>query len=244
MAGVSVGAFGCAERAMKEEWVLFDSFKKSSMIFMGLFDSLPYFAFIIDSSGRILYKNSAGVEMLENYNEAEGKGRTGNFTEMIHPECRKSFQREIKSAYKSPECKSIEVPIKTHKSNEQASNNDNSSLILEYQALRSEGSFALKHNIGYDMYILKLKKHYWKSQNVILVLGMKITQRKTREEMLLQHQMQTCKMAEDLWSNIRLLGRHGRGKADGCTCTKTVRRTVCRVMQSLPLHFPLRPSSL
>lgn len=52
------------------------------------------------------------------------------------------------------------------------------------------------------MYILKLKKHYWKSQNVILVLGIKITQRKTREEMLLQHQIQTCKMAENLWSKL------------------------------------------
>jgi len=198
---VSTTIFACIERTIKEGWVLFDSFKKSSMTLMGVLDASPYAMLLIDPNGRVFFKNSTAADLLENYSKAEGKAFTNNFIEMIHPRYREEFRSEVKSACKELDCKTMEVPIKLNRSDKKSSKDRDMSLILEYQGLRSEGILLITQ-IGYELYLLKIKRHYWKNQNALLIKGIKITKQKTREEVLLQHQMLTCSLAEKLWSTF------------------------------------------
>ena len=49
---------------MKEEWVLYESFKKSDKIFSYLLDTNPQLIFVVDNNGKILYKNKLGSECI------------------------------------------------------------------------------------------------------------------------------------------------------------------------------------
>ncbi len=141
--------FGFIERATKESWVLFDSFKKSSMLFMRLADAVPYATFLTDFNGRICYQNTGAKDVLENFCKATGerKSRKGNFLDAIHDSCKQKVQDAFKSAAKSQETVTLEAPLKTRITDATADHQPKpadeqakeSSLIAENRKLRTEG---------------------------------------------------------------------------------------------------------
>eukprot|EP00826_Nyctotherus_ovalis_P011882 TRINITY_DN13098_c0_g1_i1.p1 TRINITY_DN13098_c0_g1~~TRINITY_DN13098_c0_g1_i1.p1 ORF type:complete len:146 (-),score=34.91 TRINITY_DN13098_c0_g1_i1:512-949(-) len=95
---ISTTMFAFIERADKEMWVLYDSFKRSQRIYKRVVDEMPNPAFIADSMGYITYFNSHAHDI---YGFAKRKGKA-NFLELVYEDQRKSVEAIIKRAVKEP----------------------------------------------------------------------------------------------------------------------------------------------
>lgn len=94
----STTTFAFIERADKEMWVLYDSFKRSQRIYKRVVDGMPSPAFVADSTGCITYFNLHAHDI---YGLAKKKGRA-NFLELVHEDQKKSVEAIIKRAVKEP----------------------------------------------------------------------------------------------------------------------------------------------
>ena len=134
---ISATIFGFVERAKKESWVLFDSFKKSSMLFMRFVDAVPFAAFLTEANGRICYQNSDALKI----SGSGGKGLR-NFVEMVHSKHKNLIQDALKGVGKSQETDNIEVAIQCGKPDEPAKEPEDNAepLTPANRKLKSEGT--------------------------------------------------------------------------------------------------------
>ncbi len=110
---VTTAVFGFVERQMKEEWVLFDSFKRAQKIYMKLIDQMPVPTFVTDSSGRVIYNNSAGRILYEAATKAPSASNSGhnwNFLELVYESHRNTIEDMLKRAVKE-RLLPVEVPL-------------------------------------------------------------------------------------------------------------------------------------
>ena len=107
--------FGLVERIMKEDWVLYDSFKRAQNLYMKLVDKLPTPNFVTDTSGRILHMNYSAKVLYERSKKSRmpdkipSKDAKG-LIKMVHPDYKKTVEEFLKKAtreFVSP----IDVPI-------------------------------------------------------------------------------------------------------------------------------------
>ena len=206
--------FGFVERVLKENWVLYDSFKKSSMIFMGIADALPFGVFLVDKNGKINYKNTEASEIYGNFCKIS-KNKNAIIYDMVHPNYRDKVKKDFEITIKSKDSLNYIAPIKTSKEEEmhhKIPKKSNSPLISEYQRLRSEGKISLLI-LGYDFYMISIKRHYYKSHNMLIVACQKMTEHKENDELMLQQQIETNYRAENLCRIFEILthNRYSRG---------------------------------
>ncbi len=111
--GITTTLFAFVERAMKEEWVLFDSFKRAQKIYMKLIDQLPVPTFVTDFSGRVIYSNSAGKALHDataRSASATGVGHGWNFLELVYADHKQTVEDLLKKiGREAPQA--VEVPL-------------------------------------------------------------------------------------------------------------------------------------
>ena len=121
---LTTSLFGYMERLAKEDWVLFDSFKRAQKLYMKMVDKLPMPNFVVDSSGKILYQNSSAKELYAKSRKSKivtsdllNCAAAGNvlkeergLLEMVHPDHRENIAKVLKEAIKVP-VQSIDIPL-------------------------------------------------------------------------------------------------------------------------------------
>ncbi len=124
--------------------MLFDSFKKASMLFMRFTDATPVENFLTDVNGRICYQNAKGATLAQNFVKAQiqDERRRGNFLEMVHESYREEAAELLRCASKSQEFVSTELAIKYRKGepNTEAKAAKLSPLVARSEQLRAEGT--------------------------------------------------------------------------------------------------------
>jgi len=88
--------YSFSERNTKENWCLFDSFKRAQRIYAKLIDQIPIPAFVTDSSGRIMYYNESGKLLYAKTGKIYNKSL--NFLDIVIQSQKKSIENLIKSA--------------------------------------------------------------------------------------------------------------------------------------------------
>ena len=83
---------------MKEDWVLYDSFKRSLNIINMFADKSPFPAFVVDSVGKILNTNSRGKALLKAALSSAHKREL--FIDLVHPNEKENILVILKSAAK------------------------------------------------------------------------------------------------------------------------------------------------
>ena len=101
--------FAFVEKTMKEDWVLFDSFKRAQKIYAKLIDQTPIPTFVTDSAGRILYCNLLGKE-LYGVTKSEAINKVWNFLELVYAD-HKSIVEEMMKRVGKEEVEAVEVPL-------------------------------------------------------------------------------------------------------------------------------------
>jgi len=157
--------FGFCERFSKENWVLYDSFKRAQNLFMKMADKFPISNFIVDVSGRMQHLNASAKQLFEkakrckiaftSMNANLGKTRShvkedrGIF-DMVHPDFRKTVDELIKKAVRQ-KVDSLEIPLLTNLPSQYANSECNLGLDINFV---NQGIF--KIFIEKDMNIIKL----------------------------------------------------------------------------------------
>ncbi len=88
--------FGYIERAMKEDWVIYDSFKKAQNVIMKFADTSPFPSFVLDSFGKIVKCNKRGKELLRS--AVNKKKLRVDFADLLPPVSRDHFMDLSKRA--------------------------------------------------------------------------------------------------------------------------------------------------
>jgi len=193
------------ERSIKEGWVLYDSFKKSSMLFMRFADNLSSPAFICDSSGMLFYQNASAEQILNHFYSTMSKtqenngNKKGNFLEMLHPNYKTLMQDTLKNSLKSTEIGTMEVWIKEKNEGENkiGDNNENIKYMTEIYKCRN-----LRVQ-GYQAYLLEIQKFSWKSLNTLLIICNNITEQKKNDEIIYEQQICNLHKTQDICSIFR-----------------------------------------
>ena len=104
--------FSFVERVTKENWVLFDSFKRAQKIYMKLIDQLPIPTFVTDSAGRVVYCNSFGKALYDNTRPISKSvsNKSWNFLELVYESYKKAMEDFIKQGCKN-KIEPIEIPL-------------------------------------------------------------------------------------------------------------------------------------
>ena len=106
--------FGYIERLLKEDWVLYDSFKKAERVYMKLVDSFPDPTFVTELSGRIVYLNasaSALVELARQHNPVQRASHDrANFLELVHNDYKQRTEKALKQVLQS-KLPAFELPL-------------------------------------------------------------------------------------------------------------------------------------
>ncbi len=135
---------------MKENWILYDSFKRAQKIYMKLVDGALLPTFVADSTGRVLYANSRGKALfVESRANAEDKDRSqqrlqrggANLLELIHPERLKTVEGFLKRGPRE-KASLVDVPLLCKGADEK--------LAIELETAKAEG----KADPGLDLSLL------------------------------------------------------------------------------------------
>lgn len=166
---VSTIAFASLEKITKEEWILFDSFKRAQKIYMKIVDEMDVPAFIADPSGKLLYMNKQGEIVYEEAKkstmEKSEERVTSNFLELIHPLYAKQVGDSIKKAGKEA-VDPMEVVFITRtqqKIKSAKSEGDNEESLMEQ---------------GYEYFNLRFKRAIWKASNCAIITCEKVMKTK------------------------------------------------------------------
>jgi hypothetical protein len=96
---VTTLVFACIEKALKEDWVLLDSFKKAHNIHLKLVDRAPYPTLVLDLQGRVLYWNAAASQLFPSATSPlrpEARGRS--FLDIVPADFQEKVCRLLKNA--------------------------------------------------------------------------------------------------------------------------------------------------
>ena len=104
--------FGFVERIMKEDWVLYESFMRAQKIYMKLVDAMLLPTFVVEPSGRVLYANVKGRNLLAlSRTKAKQQGKGGaNLLSLVHPDFVKPLEPILKRAGRE-NVEPIEIPL-------------------------------------------------------------------------------------------------------------------------------------
>jgi len=124
----SVLIFSFCERLLKEEWVLYKSFRRSQNIYLNMVDKLQVPSFVVDNNGRILhlnfyarkiYKEGRKYKTLiktecsvtgDNTDTKSTQSKERGIFEIIHPDYKKKIADGLKKITKEA-VQPINVPI-------------------------------------------------------------------------------------------------------------------------------------
>lgn len=189
--GFSTIIFGFVERLMKEDWVLYDSFKRSQNIYMKLVDGLSFPTFVTDAAGRILYMNSSGNSLIVESKKSASEKRkanlkgTSNFLELIHSSYLKSIEESLKRATKEA-IPPIEIPLKSIQQ------------ITKHFYKCELGLDSTIIEQGYEYYLLTFHRFAWKATNCAIISCERIMERKISNQNLLYQGVQTRKNLKEM----------------------------------------------
>ncbi len=90
--------FSYIEKSTKEDWVLYDSFKKSQNIVMKFADASPFPSFVLDPTGKILACNKSGKGLIKS--SLPRDSRAFCFGDLVHPTNKEAVLGMAKNATK------------------------------------------------------------------------------------------------------------------------------------------------
>lgn len=201
--------FAVFERIMKEDWILYDSFKRAQNIYMKLADGLFSPTYITDSMGKILYMNANGRSLFSDLSSTSVSTTTRekdvsnnkqfrkphSFLEIVNEKYIKAVEENIniKKAGKESLCGSsivfLEVALKA--SNQEKWNIPKCDLGIDSNLIEQ----------GYMLFLLRFEKVAWKASNCIMITCENIMEKKAQYQRLLWQQMQGRKSLQILCGN-------------------------------------------
>ena len=212
--------FGFVERAMKETWILYDSFKRAQKVYTKLVDAALLPTFVTDSTGRVLYANSRGKALfVESRPNAEDKDRSqqrlqrggANLLELVHPDSLKPVEALLKRGPRD-RAPPLDVPLLCRQAEEAPAaelegRKEDPGLDLTIFA-RGKGTELL---VGFEHYRLTGERVAWKAANCVLVSCENTTQHKVLHQKLIRHGLQ---LRRQLLTNCGTLGPHWADKLE------------------------------
>ena len=112
---ITTTMFGYIERISKEDWVLYDSFKRSNNLHIQLISQQEIPNFVVDETGKILHENVSGLMLYEKKPGVHDHARchsSGNecVFKIIHPDYKKTILKLLKETNKQ-NIEPIDVPL-------------------------------------------------------------------------------------------------------------------------------------
>ena len=151
--------YACIERVLKEDWVLFDSFKKSENSYNSLINEIYLPIFVINEQSDILFRNSASAQFIE---AIPNKTKMKNFIKM-----------ESLSEYEL----NLTKCLKTNQ-------NTSAKICLEFKSSNNEES---KNVICFCK--IKFRKVNWKGRSNRILMTLKNINTKIEKETLLKNEL-------------------------------------------------------
>ena len=91
--------FGCVEKTLKEEWVLFDSFKKAHNIYLKLVDRAPFPTLVTDAQGHVLYWNTVANQLFPGGGaQRRAERRSRNLLDLVQADSQEKVGKLLKKA--------------------------------------------------------------------------------------------------------------------------------------------------
>ena len=198
--------FGFIERTMKEDWVLFDSFRRAQKIYMKLIDQMPVPTFVTDALGRVIYCNAVGRVLYDTAKEVNGsplqQQRNWNFLELVYAEQKKKVEDMIKRATKET-VDPIEVPILTHTPPAEPEEVKKENQPPERKASKVHlGLDVMIVKQGYKYYKIRMERVAWKAANCVMLSCEYTMDYKESFDTLLHNSLQLRTHLQDISSII------------------------------------------
>eukprot|EP01022_Parablepharisma_sp_SALTPOND_P030575 TRINITY_DN766_c0_g1_i1.p2 TRINITY_DN766_c0_g1~~TRINITY_DN766_c0_g1_i1.p2 ORF type:complete len:805 (+),score=93.80 TRINITY_DN766_c0_g1_i1:687-3101(+) len=178
---ITMGAvlFGFFEKLAKEDWVLFDSFRRAQKIYMRMIDSNPYPSFVVTPKSKVLYCNEIAWIMLHGDKDMDERKLTKGFCEykgkrfhnVVHPQQQAAVENILREVSRETTTKVMELLLRPSElpappRNEPSNEDEQHGTNYVNAGAKEE---------GYDYFMVTFKQFPWKQVNCILAVCENIT---------------------------------------------------------------------